>query len=230
MFTLYRIAYANRKTILDLGLLFKHNNGDFGAILVTGQSCSAPISQVERHISDSHFLPRFVAVWTGTRTVGEVNRYERGMECTETEVNIQWRLGFSSPNHTGQALRYDVRCVWTTCSSSVPSVAVYTITFPVGTKSYSARCRQYRECKYTCMYTVLYRAVLPPSVLFIVKKLPICRLCKGLDICVMLFFVALTMPLNNFRLKFSYIFFSSHVKFGCRSWGEWPMLESFCEK
>ena len=141
MFTLYRIAYANRKTtILDLGLLFKHNNGDFGAILVTGQSCSAPISKVERHILDSHFLPRFVAVWTGTRTVEEVNRYEREMESTETEVNIQWRLGFSSPNPPGQPLRYDVRCVWTTCSSSVPSVAVYTITFPVGTKSYSVRC------------------------------------------------------------------------------------------
>ena len=141
MFTLYRIAYANKKTILDLGLLFKHNNGDFGAILVTGQSCSAPISQVERHISDSHFLPRFVAVWTGTRTVGEVNRHEREMESTETEVTIQWRLGFSSPNPPGQPLRYDVRCVWTTCSSSVPSVAVYAITFPVGTKSCSVRCR-----------------------------------------------------------------------------------------
>ena len=35
-----------------------------------------------------------------------------------------------------------------------------------------------------------------------------------------LFFMALTMPLNNFRLKFSYIFFSSHVKYDCRSWDE----------
>ena len=38
MFTLYQIAYANRKTIPDLGLLLKHKNGDFGAILVTGKA------------------------------------------------------------------------------------------------------------------------------------------------------------------------------------------------
>ena len=74
MFTLYRIAYADKKTIPDLGLLFKHNNGDFGAIFVTLQSCSAPISKLERHISDSHFVPRFVAVWTGTQTVEEVDK------------------------------------------------------------------------------------------------------------------------------------------------------------
>ena len=35
-----------------MGLLFTHKNGDVGAISVTERSCVAPISKVERHISD----------------------------------------------------------------------------------------------------------------------------------------------------------------------------------
>jgi len=35
-----------------IGLLFTHKNGDFGAISAAERSCAAPISKVERHISD----------------------------------------------------------------------------------------------------------------------------------------------------------------------------------
>ena len=35
-----------------IGLLFSHENGDFGAISVTKRSCVDPISKVESHISD----------------------------------------------------------------------------------------------------------------------------------------------------------------------------------
>ena len=34
-------------------------------------------------------VPHFSAVKTVTQTVSEVNKYERGLESTETEVNIQ---------------------------------------------------------------------------------------------------------------------------------------------
>ena len=34
-----------------IGLLFKHKNGDFGAISVTERSCTTPMSKVRRHIS-----------------------------------------------------------------------------------------------------------------------------------------------------------------------------------
>ena len=53
--TLYRIAVVQtRRTIPDrIGLLFRHENSDFGAISVTKRGCgTAPISKVERHISD----------------------------------------------------------------------------------------------------------------------------------------------------------------------------------
>ena len=30
----------------------------------------------------------FGALWTGIRTVAELNKYERGLEPTETEVNL----------------------------------------------------------------------------------------------------------------------------------------------
>ena len=42
--------------------------------------------------------------------------------------------------------------------------------------------------------------------------------------------MALNRPLNNSSLKISYISFSSGVKFDWRSWDEWPIVESFCEK
>ena len=57
-------AYALVKTRLK--------NGDFGETSLTRRV--APISKVERHISDG-FLLLFVAVWTGLgiRTVAELN-------------------------------------------------------------------------------------------------------------------------------------------------------------
>ena len=71
---------------------------------------------------------------------GVVNRYSDrsgSLKSTETEVNIrEWGLEFSSANPLSQPRRYDVRCVWTTCSSSGSLLfTLYLITFRTGTKS-----------------------------------------------------------------------------------------------
>ena len=55
------------------------------------------------------FLAYFGAVWTPIRPVAEVNKQERGLEPTETEVNIQeWGREFSAPNPRGQPLQHFV--------------------------------------------------------------------------------------------------------------------------
>ena len=41
VFTLYRIDLAQTQKSYRVGLLFTHNNGDFGAISVTERSCPA---------------------------------------------------------------------------------------------------------------------------------------------------------------------------------------------
>ena len=82
--TLYRIAVAQaRRTIPDrIGLLFRHENGDFGAISVTKRSCGpAPISKVERQISD-----RFcVTLWC------IVNRYSDRSGSEYRDLKIRGR-------------------------------------------------------------------------------------------------------------------------------------------
>ena len=72
----------------------------------------------------------------------EVNKEERGLEPTETEVNNQeWGLELSVPNPLGQPLQYVVRCVWTTCLSPRPLLFILRrIAFCVNTKSYSVFC------------------------------------------------------------------------------------------
>ena len=61
------------------------------------------------------FVPHFGAVLTPIRIVAEANNYEREMEPTQTEVNIQERgLEFSAPNPLGQPFRHDVWYVGTT--------------------------------------------------------------------------------------------------------------------
>ena len=53
MFTLYRVAFALAKNWpYRIGLMFTHENGDFGAISVAGRSYEAPISKAESDISD----------------------------------------------------------------------------------------------------------------------------------------------------------------------------------
>ena len=63
------------------------------------------------------FVPYFGAMWTPIRPVTEVNKWERGLEPTETEVKNIQELGieFSTPNSFRQPRRHDVRRVWTTC-------------------------------------------------------------------------------------------------------------------
>ena len=71
---------------------------------VTERSCSTPISKMELHRSVICF---------------------RGLQSTWMELNIQdWGLGFTSPNPLGQPLLPHFRSVWTTCSSSVPSLFI----------------------------------------------------------------------------------------------------------
>ena len=57
MFTFYRVAFAPARKPYRIGLLFTHNNGDFGAISVTERSCPHVISKLESHIWDkcSHY-------------------------------------------------------------------------------------------------------------------------------------------------------------------------------
>ena len=65
MFTLYRIAVAPARKRYREWLLFTHENGDSGAISLTERICSAPISIVERHISE-----RFCAtLWCSVKRV-----------------------------------------------------------------------------------------------------------------------------------------------------------------
>ena len=94
-----------------IGLLSTHQNDEFVAISIKDWRCAVPIL--------CRFLPLFFSVETGIRTVAEVTDLERGLEPTETDINIhKWGFGFSSPNPLGQPLRYDVWCVWTTLSRS----------------------------------------------------------------------------------------------------------------
>ena len=62
MFTLCRIALAPARKPYRVGLLFTLKNGDFSAISVTGWSCVAPISKVERHISDGFCVTLWCSV------------------------------------------------------------------------------------------------------------------------------------------------------------------------
>ena len=99
--TLYRIAVAQaRRTIPDrIGHLFSHENGDFGAISVTKRSCGpAPISKVERHISD-----RFcVTLWC------TVNRYSgySGSEYWDLKIRGRDKL----PRLPEANFLYNVAC------------------------------------------------------------------------------------------------------------------------
>ena len=74
-----------------------HKNGDFGpkrseAALRRSRICS---------------VPHFGAMWTGIRTVAEVNKWEGELELAETEVNIQeWGLGLVHYTLFGQLLRF----------------------------------------------------------------------------------------------------------------------------
>ena len=53
MFTPYQRAPSPVRKPHRIELLFRHKNGDFGAISVKNQaSCAVPISKVERHILD----------------------------------------------------------------------------------------------------------------------------------------------------------------------------------
>ena len=53
MFTVYWTPLAPAPKRYRIGLLFRHNDGDFGGISATERSCAALISKVEHHISVS---------------------------------------------------------------------------------------------------------------------------------------------------------------------------------
>ena len=59
----------------------------------------------------SETAPRRSRKLTLMRSVAEVNKQERGLEPTKTEVNFQkWELEFSAPHFHGQPRRHNVRC------------------------------------------------------------------------------------------------------------------------
>ena len=133
MFTLYWIAIPLARKPNQIWLLFTHKNGDFGAISVTERSCAAPISKVERHSIGQVLYHTFV------QSVAEVNKQERGLDSTETEVKSEaCGVGFSSLNPLSPPTalpRYSMLYYNTTCSSSVVAVPSY-YTGQLGTKSY----------------------------------------------------------------------------------------------
>ena len=53
IFTLCRLALASARKPYWIEIVFTHKNGDFGAISITERSCTAPISKMEPHISDT---------------------------------------------------------------------------------------------------------------------------------------------------------------------------------
>ena len=73
MFTSNWIALAPTRKSYGIGLLLTHKKDDLPAISVTERGCAPPILQMDCHISH-RFLPLFIAVWIGIRTVAEVNR------------------------------------------------------------------------------------------------------------------------------------------------------------
>ena len=117
---------------------FIKKNGDFWAISVKERKCAAVdldkwiiIYRIGFCKSHSWFLPLFVAVWTGfqVKWVGASMGWDpliwkyifRGEDC-----DLVRQTGFSA----NRPLRCNVRCVWTTCSSSIR------IHFHVDTKIY----------------------------------------------------------------------------------------------
>ena len=73
MFTLNWTVLAPTRKSYGIGVLFTHKNDVLRAISVTERGCATPILQMDCHISH-RFLPLFIAVWIGIRTVAEVNR------------------------------------------------------------------------------------------------------------------------------------------------------------
>ena len=51
-FTHHWITFVRGRKLYRIGLLFTHENGNFGAISVTERSCTAPILRVKDHLSD----------------------------------------------------------------------------------------------------------------------------------------------------------------------------------
>ena len=68
--------------------LYTQKSGDFGAISVTARICAAPISKVERHLLDKLCATLWCCVKRYS-DIAEMIKYQRGLESTETEVNIQ---------------------------------------------------------------------------------------------------------------------------------------------
>ena len=139
MFTLYWIALTQTIKPYRIELLFINKNGVFGAISVKERSCAAPISEVDRHISDRLLLFRLVnrysdrsgSKWVGART----STHWDGSRYSEVRTEIKCTRP-SRPTTLHNSAWYYVRCVWTTCSSSVPlPFKLYRIAFHVESKS-----------------------------------------------------------------------------------------------
>ena len=135
LFTLYQIAFAQARKPYRTVLLFIHKIDDFGAILVTGRSYAAPISNtLEGHMSNRFWPLHFF---------GPSRKWIRsGEDCNPLRRNKYSGVRFGTSFTKlalGQPLRYDVRCMWATCSGPgqlLFLLHLYLITFCVEMKRY----------------------------------------------------------------------------------------------
>ena len=117
--SLYRVAHTPAQKPYRIGPLFTHKNDNFGAISVTE---AAPWKS--RKCSITYWIgsvPHFgVALLIGILMVTpEVNKWDRRLQSTGTEVNIQeWELAFGGPNPLCQPLRYNL--MFDVCERLVP--------------------------------------------------------------------------------------------------------------
>ena len=117
----YPIAFAPAQKLYQIGFLFTHKNGDFGAISVIKGSCATPISKVGRHISDKFCALLSCCVKTHL-TLAEVNKLGRRLEPTKSRKEI-----FRSENWNSMHQTISDNCTCTmfdVCGRIVPSRAV----------------------------------------------------------------------------------------------------------
>ena len=122
MFTLCRMALPSARKPYLMGLLFTHKNGDFGAVSVMKRSCTAPISKVERHISD-----RFCArLWC---SVNRKRSRSRSDDYREVKIHVyaKRQREFVQRDQVFPLLSVYCYCFYTKISSFTPDLSFWII-------------------------------------------------------------------------------------------------------
>ena len=82
---LFWIAFALPSKLYRLGPLFTHTNGCGCPISVTERSCVAPISKVERHISDSFCA----SLWSRTTSISSLFASQSNIHSYNTRSSLR---------------------------------------------------------------------------------------------------------------------------------------------